>query len=196
VLEKMGRALKKTVQELCYLAYNGPTLRGTRSEALSKIRSLGGSNALLVTGSRYEESLRHPGGGEEMTSFTLKTTARCEMVDITDRLAALVTESGIRDGVCRVFVPHTTAGITINENADPDVPRDILAALDRIVPHADRYRHAEGNAAAHIKASLFGASQTAFIENGRLLLGRWQSFFFCEFDGPRTREVLIRLTAG
>jgi len=131
-----------------------------------------------------------------MTSFTLRTTARCEMIDITDRVAALVKESGIQDGSCLVFVPHTTAAVTINENADPDVPRDILASLDRIIPLSDRYRHAEGNAAAHIKASLFGASQTVFIESGRLVLGTWQSFFFCEFDGPRTRQVLIRLTAG
>jgi secondary thiamine-phosphate synthase enzyme len=118
------------------------------------------------------------------------------MIDITDRVAALVKESGIQDGSCLVFVPHTTAAVTINENADPDVPRDILASLDRIIPLSDRYRHAEGNAAAHIKASLFGASQTVFIESGRLVLGTWQSFFFCEFDGPRTRQVLIRLTAG
>jgi secondary thiamine-phosphate synthase enzyme len=133
---------------------------------------------------------------EGMTSFTLRTTARCEMIDITDRVAALVKESGIQDGSCLVFVPHTTAAVTINENADPDVPRDILASLDRIIPLSDRYRHAEGNAAAHIKASLFGASQTVFIESGRLVLGTWQSLFFCEFDGPRTRQVLVGLTAG
>ncbi|MBN2436967.1 MAG: YjbQ family protein [Deltaproteobacteria bacterium] len=131
-----------------------------------------------------------------MTSFTLRTTARCEMIDITERLAALVKESGIRNGNCLVFVPHTTAAVTINENADPDVPRVILAVLDRIVPLADRYRHAEGNAAAHIKASLFGASQTVFIESGRLVLGTWQAVFFCEFDGPRTRRVQVGLTAG
>ena len=131
-----------------------------------------------------------------MTSFTLRTTARCEMIDITDRVAALVKESGIQDGSCLVFVPHTTAAVTINENADPDVPLDILATVDRIIPFSDHYQHAEGNAAAHIKASLFGASQTIFIESGRLVLGTWQSFFFCEFDGPRTRQVLIRLTAG
>jgi secondary thiamine-phosphate synthase enzyme len=118
------------------------------------------------------------------------------MIDITDRVAALVKESRIQDGSCLVFVPHTTAAVTINENADPDVPRDILASLDRIIPLSDRYRHAEGNAAAHIQASLFGASQTVFIESGRLVLGRWQSFFFCEFDGPRTRQVLIGLMAG
>ncbi|MDD5101129.1 MAG: secondary thiamine-phosphate synthase enzyme YjbQ [Syntrophales bacterium] len=130
-----------------------------------------------------------------MTRFTLRTNARCEMIDITDRVAMLLKESGIRDGNCRVFVPHTTAAVTINENADPDVPRDILASLDRIVPLSDHYRHAEGNAAAHVKASLLGSSQTVFIESGRLVLGRWQSLFFCEFDGPRTREVLIGLTA-
>ena len=130
-----------------------------------------------------------------MTSFTIRTTARVEMIDITDRVAAAVSESGVKNGFCRVFIPHTTAAVTINENADPDVPRDILAALDRIVPLSDRYRHAEGNAAAHIKASLFGASQTVFIESGRLALGTWQSLFFCEFDGPRTRRALIQLSA-
>ena len=131
-----------------------------------------------------------------MKSFTLRTGAQCEMIDITDRVAALVRECGIRDGFCRVFVPHTTAAVTINENADPDVPRDILASLDRIVPLADRYRHGEGNSAAHIKASLFGSSQTLFVENGRPVLGTWQSLFFCEFDGPRTRQVLVGMTAG
>ena len=130
-----------------------------------------------------------------MTSFTIRTTASVEMIDITDRVAAAVSESGVKNGFCRVFIPHTTAAVTINENADPDVPRDILAALDRIVPLSDRYRHAEGNAAAHIKASLIGASQTVFIESGRLVLGTWQSLFFCEFDGPRTRKALIQLTA-
>jgi secondary thiamine-phosphate synthase enzyme len=131
-----------------------------------------------------------------MRSFTIRTTARCEMIDITDRVADLIQQSGIRDGSCRVFVPHTTAAVTINENADPDVPRDILATLERIVPFTDHYRHAEGNAAAHVKASLFGASQTVFIENSRLVPGAWQSLFFCEFDGPRTRQVLVGWTAG
>ena len=129
-----------------------------------------------------------------MTKFTVRTNARCEMIDITDRVEALVRESGLRDGICHVFVPHTTAALTINENADPDVPRDILDSLDRIVPLSDRYRHAEGNAAAHVKASLLGASQTVFVENSRLVLGTWQSLFFCEFDGPRTREVLVGLS--
>lgn len=129
-----------------------------------------------------------------MTKFTVRTDTRCEMIDITDKVATFVRESGLRDGICHVFVPHTTAALTINENADPDVPRDILDSLDRIVPLSNRYRHAEGNAAAHVKASLLGASQTVFVENGRLVLGTWQSLFFCEFDGPRTREVLVGLS--
>jgi secondary thiamine-phosphate synthase enzyme len=118
------------------------------------------------------------------------------MIDITDRVAEMVTESGLREGSCHVFVPHTTAAVTINENADPDVPHDMLAALERLIPFSDGYRHSEGNSAAHIKASLFGPSQTVFIEEGRLLPGTWQSLFFCEFDGPRTRKVLVKLTAG
>lgn len=129
-----------------------------------------------------------------MTKFTVRTDTRCEMIDITDKIETLVRESGLRDGICHVFVPHTTAALTINENADPDVPRDILDSLDRVVPLSNRYRHAEGNAAAHVKASLLGASQTVFVENGRLVLGTWQSLFFCEFDGPRTREVLVGLS--
>ena len=103
-----------------------------------------------------------------MTKFTVRTDTRCEMIDITDKVATFVRESGLRDGICHVFVPHTTAALTINENADPDVPRDILDSLDRVVPLSNRYRHAEGNAAAHVKASLLGASQTVFVENGRL----------------------------
>lgn len=131
-----------------------------------------------------------------MTTLTIRTQSRCEMIDITERIAEKVRESGIREGLCRVFIPHTTAAVTINENADPDVPLDILAALDGIVPLSGHYRHTEGNSAAHIKASLFGASQTVFIEDGRLVLGTWQSLFFCEFDGPRTRKILVGLTAG
>jgi secondary thiamine-phosphate synthase enzyme len=118
------------------------------------------------------------------------------MIDITASVAEEVRKSGIKEGICHLFVPHTTAAITINENADPDVPRDILTALDRLIPLSDRYRHAEGNAAAHIKASLFGTSQTVFIKDGNLVLGTWQSVFLCEFDGPRTRRVLVGLNAG
>ncbi len=128
-----------------------------------------------------------------MNQFSVKTGARFEMIDITDRVSAIVRESKIRSGICYVFVPHTTAAVTINENADPSVPRDIIAELDKVIPLNDNYRHMEGNAAAHIKASMLGASETVFIENGVLVLGTWQSIFFCEFDGPRTRRVLVQL---
>jgi len=128
-----------------------------------------------------------------MNQFPVKTGARFEMIDITDRVSDIVRESKIRSGMCYVFVPHTTAAVTINENADPSVPRDILAELDKVIPLNDNYRHMEGNAGAHIKASLVGTSETVFIENGALVLGTWQSIFFCEFDGPRTRRVLVQL---
>ena len=126
-----------------------------------------------------------------MKQFTVRTNARAEMIDITDRIRILLKESRIKSGVCHVFVPHTTAAVTINENADPDVPLDILMELEKIVPFSDHYRHVEGNSAAHIKASMLGASETVFIENGELVLGTWQSIFFCEFDGPRTRKVIV-----
>lgn len=115
------------------------------------------------------------------------------MVDITDDIRKVVRESGVTSGLCFVFIPHTTAAVTINENADPDVPGDILAELDKIIPLHANYRHREGNAAAHIKASLVGASQQVFIEKGDLVLGTWQSVFFCEFDGPRTRRILVKV---
>jgi len=130
-----------------------------------------------------------------MKQFSVRTSARSEMIDITDRIRVLLKESRIRSGICHVFVPHTTAAVTINENADPDVQRDILAELDKIVPQNGHYRHTEGNSAAHIKASIVGASETVLVENGDLVLGTWQSIFFCEFDGPRTRRVIVRLGA-
>ena len=129
-----------------------------------------------------------------MKQFAVRTNTRAEMIDITDRIRILLKESRIKSGICHVFVPHTTAAVTINENADPDVPRDILMELEKIVPLSDHYRHVEGNSAAHIKASIIGASETVFIEDGELVLGTWQSIFFCEFDGPRTRKVFVRLT--
>ncbi|MGZ3648228.1 MAG: secondary thiamine-phosphate synthase enzyme YjbQ [Syntrophales bacterium] len=132
---------------------------------------------------------------ETMKQFAVRTNTRTEMIDITDRIRILVKESRIKSGVCHVFVPHTTAAVTINENADPDVPRDILTELEKIIPFNDHYRHVEGNSAAHIKASIVGASETVFIENGELVLGTWQSIFFCEFDGPRSRRVIVMLTA-
>jgi len=115
------------------------------------------------------------------------------MIDITGEIRTALRESNVKDGICHVFVPHTTAAVTINENADPDVPRDIIKELDKIIPLRDNYSHMEGNSAAHIKASLFGPSETIFIENGNLALGTWQSVFFCEFDGPRKRKAFIKI---
>ena len=132
-----------------------------------------------------------------MKQFTIRTNARVVMMDITDNVRAFLRESPIKSGICHVFVPHTTAAVTINENADPDVPRDIITSLDKLIPLSDRYRHLEGNAAAHIKSSLLGSSQTVFIENGDLVLGTWQSIFFCEFDGPRNnRQVAVKIISG
>jgi secondary thiamine-phosphate synthase enzyme len=123
----------------------------------------------------------------------IKTNRRVEFLDITSRVQAAVKQSGITSGVCNVFIPHTTAGVTINENADPNVIRDIIRELDKIVPLDDNYAHAEGNSAAHIKSSLMGCSQQVLIEDGRLVLGTWQSIFFCEFDGPRSRSVWVKV---
>lgn len=129
-----------------------------------------------------------------LKQFAVKTGSRCQMIDITGQVRSVLRESGYQNGICQVYVPHTTAGITINENADPDVPRDILATLERLVPLRGNYRHSEGNSDAHVKASLMGSSQTVFFENGTLILGTWQSLFFCEFDGPRTRSVYVQVT--
>lgn len=127
-----------------------------------------------------------------MVQFEVTTANQAQFVNITRQVQDAVTQSGPAEGVCQVFVPHTTAGVTINENADPDVVRDMLAALERMVPWEAGYRHAEGNAAAHVKASLMGFCQTVLIEQGRLVLGTWQSIYFCEFDGPRRRKVFVR----
>ena len=129
-----------------------------------------------------------------MKRIQVRTHARTEMIDITSRIQDVVRESGIESGICTVFVPHTTAGITINENADPDVVSDILKEVNKIVPFEDGYSHMEGNSAAHIKASMFGFSQQIIIEGGRLDLGTWQGIYFCEFDGPRNREVYVKIT--
>ncbi|GAB6097857.1 secondary thiamine-phosphate synthase enzyme YjbQ [Desulfatiferula olefinivorans] len=125
--------------------------------------------------------------------ITVTTTARNQMIDITEAVEQKLREAGINDGLCLVFVPHTTAGVTINENADPDVRTDILAALARMVPKDPAYLHREGNSDAHVKSSLTGVSATLAVERGRLVLGTWQSVFFCEFDGPRTRTVQVRI---
>jgi secondary thiamine-phosphate synthase enzyme len=131
-----------------------------------------------------------------MKEISLETHSRIEMIDITAAVQKAIREEKIEEGICLVYTPHTTAAVTINENADPDVPRDIIAALDRAVPFSADYRHAEGNSAAHVKSSLVGASELIIIENGRLVLGTWQSIFFCEFDGPRTRKCIIKFVTA
>jgi len=125
--------------------------------------------------------------------FTVSTHDRTELINIDDQVQRMVNESGVRTGICQVFIPHTTAAVTINENADPDVVRDILKEIDKVIPFDDGYRHGEGNSAAHIKSSLVGCDQTVPIEEGRLVLGTWQSIFFCEFDGPRQRKVIVQI---
>jgi secondary thiamine-phosphate synthase enzyme len=130
-------------------------------------------------------------------TFALNTRERDQMIDITPQVAELVRKQSIAQGLAVVYSPHTTAGITINENADPDVKRDILMRLDEIYPwHHPKYRHVEGNSAAHLKAVTVGSSQTVIVENGRLMLGRWQGIYFCEFDGPRQRTVFVKLMQG
>lgn len=125
--------------------------------------------------------------------LSLQTPARDGMIEITDQIRALVRDAGVRSGALILFVPHTTAAVTINENADPDVVRDILRAMNKIVPWNDGYDHFEGNSAAHIKASMFGFSETVLIEDGDLVLGTWQGIYFCEFDGPRTRSLIVKI---
>lgn len=126
-------------------------------------------------------------------NISIKTASRTEFVNITPSVQKAVSESGIKSGICYVYVPHTTAGITINEGADPSVVKDILTALNKLVPHKAGYLHMEGNSDAHIKTSLVGTSRSVIIENGRLILGTWQAIFFCEFDGPRSREVIVKI---
>ena len=123
----------------------------------------------------------------------VKTNSRTELVDITQGVQRLVTESGIRSGLCYVYVPHTTSGITINENTDPNVGRDILKELNKVIPFEDNYGHHEGNSAAHIKSTIVGVSKTIMVDEGRLALGTWQSIFYCEFDGPRDRRVYVKV---
>ena len=131
-----------------------------------------------------------------VTTLRISTTARTALLDVTGQVQQAVRESGIKNGICLIFVPHTTAGITINENADPDVKQDILTALDRLVPARGDYRHLEGNSPAHIKASLVGSSLAIPVEDGRLVLGTWQGITFCEFDGPRQRNLVVKILAG
>jgi secondary thiamine-phosphate synthase enzyme len=125
----------------------------------------------------------------------VRTHQRTQMLAITDLVQSVVAESGVDEGACRIFVPHTTAAVTINENADPDVPHDVLHTIDHLVPFDNpAWRHGEGNSAAHVKAIFVGSSETVLIEAGRLLLGTWQGLFFCEFDGPRQRQVVVQVS--
>jgi secondary thiamine-phosphate synthase enzyme len=131
-----------------------------------------------------------------MKEISVKTSSRVELIDITHLIEKVVAESKIKSGVCTIYVPHTTAAVTINENADPSVRRDIIAELNKIVPFDDNYSHLEGNAAAHIKASIIGPSETILVNGGSLVLGTWQGIYFCEFDGPRHRKVIVKIIEG
>jgi len=133
-----------------------------------------------------------------MKSITLniRTDKHTQMKDITAQVQDAVRQSSVKDGLCVVFTPHTTAAVTINENADPDVVRDLNMELGKIIPWEDGYHHIEGNSAAHLKSSLVGASEHIIIEDGRLLLGTWQGIYFCEYDGPRSRKVIVKIMEG
>jgi secondary thiamine-phosphate synthase enzyme len=124
--------------------------------------------------------------------INVKSKSRTEFIDITEKVQEVLKETGIVSGICHLYVPHTTAAITINEGADPSVQRDIQALLNRLIPFEGDYHHREGNSSAHIKATVIGISRSVFIEEGRLVLGTWQSIFFCEFDGPRHRRVALK----
>lgn len=125
--------------------------------------------------------------------FSLKTTKANEFINITGKVKEAVMKSKVNSGICVIFVPHTTAGVTINENADPDVVKDMLMELSKIVPEDKEYRHFEGNSSAHIKSSLMGSNQTVIVENGELKMGTWQGIYFTEFDGPRTRKFFVKV---
>ena len=128
-----------------------------------------------------------------MQTIIVKTDRRTQLVDVTAQVQRIVEASKIAKGTCHLYVPHTTAAIAINECADPDVPRDVEDALDRLVPKTGPYRHSEGNSDSHVKSVLVGASQVVFVEDGKLVLGRWQGIFFCEFDGPRERRLQLKI---
>lgn len=128
-----------------------------------------------------------------MDTLEVRSRTREELIDLTGEVGRLVAAAGVKDGLCFVFVPHTTAAVTINENADPDVKADILMALRKVVPDGLPYEHAEGNSPAHVKSSLVGSSLTVIVEGGHLQLGIWQGICFCEFDGPRTRKVWVQV---
>src|SRR6202040_2422508 len=136
---------------------------------------------------------REGSGAHSVHKITVRTTRRTELKNVTAEIESLVRDSGIESGVCHLYVPHTTAGVMVNEGYDPDVARDMEAAFDQMVPRDAGYKHEEGNSDSHMKATLVGSSQSVWIENGRLRLGRWQAIFFCEFDGPRNREIHLKM---
>jgi secondary thiamine-phosphate synthase enzyme len=132
-------------------------------------------------------------GALPMETLRVKTNRRTQLVDVTNEVQRVVAKSGVNDGMCHVFVPHTTAGVMINEHADPDVASDLEGIFDRLVPHRGPYRHAEGNTDSHAKAVMVGASQVIFVEHEKLALGTWQGVFLCEFDGPRERKIWVKV---
>ena len=128
-----------------------------------------------------------------LIQMNIRTSKHTQMINITGTVQKAVTESGVKSGICTVFIPHTTAAVTINENADPDVVRDFTMEINKIVPWEDGYQHMEGNSAAHLKASMIGFSEQIIIDDGRLVLGTWQGVYFCEFDGPRSRKLYLKI---
>ena len=126
----------------------------------------------------------------------INSRARVEMINLTGKIEEMVAEAGFEQGTVIIYTPHTTAGLTINESADPDVQKDLINKINKVIPFDDQYRHFEGNSAAHIKSSLIGASEHVIINQGKLLLGRWQAIYFCEFDGPRKRKVYVKMLQG
>ncbi|HUW57821.1 MAG TPA: secondary thiamine-phosphate synthase enzyme YjbQ [Planctomycetota bacterium] len=128
-----------------------------------------------------------------MQVISVSTSSRTQFVDVTAQVRAAVKKSGVKSGICVLFVPHTTAAVTINENADPDVTRDMRTEIDKVIPFDDGYAHTEGNSAAHIKSSLVGCDQTLLVEKGEPVLGTWQGVYFCEFDGPRSRKLYVKV---
>lgn len=128
--------------------------------------------------------------------FSVRTNQSVQFVNIDREVQRIISESGVQNGICVIFVPHTTAAVTINENADPDVVRDMVMEINKIVPFNDGYHHMEGNSAAHIKSSMFSPSLTIIVENGRPIYGTWQSIYFCEFDGPRSRSCIVKVMEG
>ncbi len=142
---------------------------------------------------RTARAFENPKEAAVVHELPVRTRSRNELVDITSGVRQILEKSGVREGICHIYVPHTTAAVTVNEKADPDVHRDIAETLSKLIPEGNGYRHAEGNSDAHVKSSLVGISAFVPVSGGELLLGTWQAIFFCEFDGPRTRRCLIRI---